>query len=134
VLERPDSGVEALDVPDGENDFVLLGERDQAIGLVERRGDRLLDEYVLAGRDEGGRGGDVVLGRGDDRRGDDVRLLDEELLDRGDGATSVPLGQRLRAGEVDVDDRPQLGVAELVVVTRVVAAHVAGADDGDGQG
>ena len=42
--------------------------------------------------------------------------------------------QRLRASEVDVDDRPQLGVAELVVVTRVVAAHVAGADDGDGQG
>jgi len=47
AFELADGRVEALHVTDCENDLVLLGERDHAVGLLRGRRDRLLDQDVL---------------------------------------------------------------------------------------
>ena len=110
---------------------MLARERDELLGLRDRRGDRLLDQDVLARLEEVR--GDVVMegGRDGDGRGRDVRLAEEHRLDRRVRAAVEALGQELGALDVDVDDRAEVGVRELGERARVVRAHRARADDGD---
>ena len=61
LAELPDRGIEALDVTDGELHALRLRGGEHLATLGERAGDRLLDEQVLAHRDELER--DVVMGR-----------------------------------------------------------------------
>jgi len=76
----------------------------------------------------------VCPGRGHDRDGSNLRFLGEHRLDRRESTAAVARGQDVGAPEVGVDDRPQVGLNELVVVPRVVPAHVPRADDGDRHG
>ena len=114
-----------------EDEAVLARERDEFLGLRDGRGDRLLDQDVLARLEE--MRGDVVMegGRDGDGRGRDVRLAEEHRLDRRVGAAVEALGQELGTLDVDVDDRAEVGVRKLGERARVVRAHRARADDGD---
>src|SRR5438067_8149788 len=55
---RGDGGVVALDVADLDDAAVFLGEVDEALGVVDGVGDRLLDHDVAAGLDQ--RGADLA--------------------------------------------------------------------------
>ncbi len=66
-LNRGHSGIEALEMADGENAIVLLSESQQFGGLTGVCSDGLLDEEVDAGSEE--RCGRLMMGRRRDADG-----------------------------------------------------------------
>ena len=79
-------GVEPLRVTDGQLEVLGVGKGDQLVGLIQRDGEGLLQQDVLAGLE--GRLGDgepLLLGRGGDEQGLDFGVGDQLLPVRGGG-------------------------------------------------
>ena len=125
-LHRAEGPVIALDMPTLQHEPPLAGERDQLVGLGERGRNRLLDQQVQAVLQAIARDGVVPVG-GD---GDHRRLCFAEYRAVIAERRSA---KRLCAPEVGIDHRGHLDARQTREFLRVVAAHVAGADDGDVQ-
>lgn len=141
---RGDGGVEALQVPDGEDAVARLGEMDEVVGFGEGGGEGLLDEDVYstvlwAGEEEIFGDGGVVDGGDADGGGVEVEVRGEEIGDGGEGGDVEGGGEGAAARGVGIDERGELneagvGLFELAEDAEVVAPEGAGADDGYAQG
>ena len=130
LLQLLHRAVEPLDVPDVQHGAAPAGDREELARLLERRGDRLLDENADAGLEQVGGDLEVLLGRHGDAR--EIDLADQLVV----------VGQRLRvvvgrdllgAIAIDIDDPDQVDVPQLRVGEHVVLPHVAGAHDTSAQ-
>ena len=108
---------------DGQHPPGRGGGLDHRLGLLPRRGDRLLDEHVGAGAKRRERRREVEAGRRDDA--DEVELLLRQHPLRVLEPASATPGGGLRAGAwIGIGDRDQVDpVDELVPDPDVVAAH-----------
>lgn len=105
---------------------------DQPGRVLDRVGDRLLDDH----RDAGGDAGQAALGVQPVRRRQDdaVGLLArEQLVERRVQADAVPCGQHLAVG-AGLDDGVDPGVRAAVDLLEMPLADQAAADDGDVDG
>jgi hypothetical protein len=130
-FEGDERGVEALEVADLQHPPAAHRQLDELLRLLERRGERLLDQHVDAALQEVARHRVVVL-----RRDGDARAVDaaEQLAVVGERLHAE--GRRDLAGArlVDVGDPDQLGAALRAVLLGVEAPEVSHADDGGSDG
>ena len=122
---------EPEDEPDHEELSTPFGRRDDPVGVLEREGDRFLEEDVLLGRE--GPLGDVTMKRRRQANVDGVDLrVAEDVVELGGqrGAQRLrDLGgalARARAHPLDAN-----AVAELCVISGVRGTHEAPAEYGD---
>jgi hypothetical protein len=125
VGERPDRGVEPLDVPDPDGDARRSRARREVPADVEVIHERLLDEDVDAGVDAVG--DDRRVGRGRDGDGDEVRLREQRRGVEGGGVVLVG-GRDGRVG-VGVGHPDEVDVRQFTIDAGVVPSHAPDADD-----
>jgi hypothetical protein len=118
--------VEALDVADHELRALGLRRLHELERLRVGARDGLLDEHVLAQRDELGR--HVAVGR---RRGRDDGRVEVDRRELCDTAREPRGAEVARLGRGRVDDRDELERGDLAQDAEVILAHAAEADEGD---
>ena len=134
-----DGRVEALEVADGDDAGVLLGEVEDVVGLGECGGEGLLDKEVEAGEEEllGDFG---VVGGGDaDGCGVECEVGGEQFGDVGEGGDVVGGGVGGAALGDGVDERYELDEVrvsefQFAVDAKVIPPKGSGADDCDAKG
>ena len=133
-----DGGIEALEMSDLRDAFVLGGEVDEFVGFVKRSCERLFDEDVDAGFHELARDMYVMNCGSGDRRCLQFAVRGEHLQDGAEGLAGKFAGDGICAGGVGIDDAEKAdGLAllfEFFVDAGVVASEDACPDDGDGDG
>src|SRR4029453_13664039 len=132
LAELADRRVEALDVADHELDAGAAGGGRHAQAVLQRGGDRLLDQQVLAGGDDLHRDARVLLGGRGDADRVDVAALDQlaVVAEVGDGTAADALA---RDGLVGLGHADDLRALDALPRLEVVGPHPAQADDPDGQ-
>ena len=125
-LHRAKGAVVALDMPALQDPALPCRHADELVSLGERGRNRLLDQQVQAVLQAIARDGVVPVGRDGDHR----RLCFAEYRAVIAERRSA---KRLCPREVGIDHRGHLDARQAREFLRVVAAHVAGADDGDVQ-
>src|SRR3569832_42947 len=129
LLDRRDRRIEPLDMPDHQGDAGAARGGNDLVPLLDRRGNRLLDQDVDVARDAGKR--DLVMQmrwRGD-RHG--VHAFRQQLIDAGKGAAADEFGRAAAMLGQRIDNTNKLGSRQTGKHARVVGAHDAGADDAD---
>jgi hypothetical protein len=133
---RVHGGVEALEVPDGNDACVLLREGEDVVGLRERRGEGFFDEDIEAG-EEKLLGDRCVMAGGDaDGSGVEGEVCGEKLGDGGEGGDVVGRGEGRAALVEGIDERYELNELrmsefEFAIDAKMITPEGAGADDGD---
>ncbi len=132
ALDRLDRRVEALDMADHQHALIRLGRVDHRLSIGHRSRDRLLDQHMNAGVQQG----HAQLGVIAVRRGDDggVQPGGDEGLGGRHGGRPIGGGHALGRHGVRIKDGGQLHIAQLGQNASVVAAHDASARDADLEG
>ena len=107
--ERADGRVEALEMPDLQHAAAAHRQLEQRLALLDRRGERLLDQDVDAGLEQVAR--HRVVTRGRHRDAGAVDPAGERAVIR-QRRHAERLAHRPRARRVDVDDRRQLDLRD----------------------
>ena len=129
-LQLAHGRIEPFDVAHGQQAPGSRRGLDQRASLLERRGDRLLDEEMQPALENGKAHLQVEARR--DRHHDGLQLLAfEHLLPRAVTTHGVRARRRRDNGRVLVGNRDQAGVLDLAEDAKVVPAHRAEADEGD---
>ena len=131
LLDRGDRRIEALDMADHQRDAGAARGGDDVAPLLDRGGDRLLDQDVDVARDAGERDLVMQMGRRRDRHGIDA--LGEQLVELGEGAAADQLGGARAMFRQRIDDADQRDAGQTGQHAGMVAAHHAGADHADAQ-
>ena len=117
----------ALLMAHGENAVLDLGQRDQRIGFLEVRGDRLFDQHVCAGFQEAAH--DRRVGDGRRADGNDINLA-EQVAPVGDGGDAVGgFGGAARIGR-RIGNGGELHARQLGIFRSVMTAERALPDNG----
>jgi hypothetical protein len=136
-LDGQHGGVEALKMAGLKDELLsgstLFGECNQLVGFSKRGGQRLFDQQVEAGLEQGGRDGVVMNGGDGDRGGIQLQIGGEKLVNgREDGNLVLSFGFG-GAGRVGLDGRDQgdalAGCFELAIDPEMVAAESSGSND-----
>ena len=131
VFERGEHGIEALDVPDLEDEPALLREVAEFARLLGRLGERLLDEHMFAAFEQ--RFGDGEMRDGGRGHGRGVNGLGEVLQPR-ESLRAVLRGDGAGDFRTLIEHGGELRVRQPGENARVVFAHAAGADDAETNG
>ena len=91
---RGDGGVEALEMADGDDAVLRLGDGEDVVGLREGGGEGLLDEDVDAGEEKLLRDRSVMAGGDADGRGVERQVGGEQLGYGCEGGDVVGRGER----------------------------------------
>src|SRR5712691_7433106 len=127
-LERAQDGIEALDVPDLQNELSLRGKGRELARLQGVFGDRFLDQEMLSFLQERLRDCEMRAGRRGDRGGvDQLRKFIERR-----GRANLVLLRNLRGGYgIDVVDGCEIGRPRLGIKARVIFADMPDPDHSD---
>ena len=101
------------------------GERDQGVGLVQGRGDRLLEEDIDAALEQAARHRNVLAGRHGDARHVDPA---DQVVGAGQRQDAEALGQAARRVRIAIDHRDQAGIRTGGIFVGVMSAEMAAAD------
>ena len=100
-----------------------------SLPLLDRRGDRLLDQDMDVARDAGQR--DLVMQMGRRRDGDGVDAFVEQFVELGERAAADQRGGARAVLRQRIDDADQRHARQTGQHAGMVAAHDAGADHAD---
>ena len=130
-LDRLHGRIEALDMADHQGDAGAAGGGDDVVALLDRGGDRLLDQDMDAALDAGQR--DLAMQMGRRRDGDGIDAELEQALEIGDGRAAERARDEVALGAIGIDHAHQLDAGQSGEDARVVGAHGADADHADAQ-
>ena len=128
AIKKAKHWIEAFDVADLQNQFFLVRQLDELLGLGGGRGDGFLHQQMQAVLEQ--QAGDlaVTVGGHDDARG---LALADETFQGWENGDAVFLGDARGAGGVHVIDAHQLRLGQFGIDPRVMLAERADADDPD---
>jgi len=136
-LDGEDGGVEALKMAGLEDAAALFSASDQVVGFSESGGERLFDEQVDAGFEQGRGYGVVVDGGNGDGGGVEMEVGGEESFDRSEDGDCVLFGGVGGAGRVGLncggEGDTEAGRFQFAIDTKVIAAKSAGSGNGNAQ-
>ena len=111
LLDRLDRRIEPLDVADHQRDAGAPRGRDDGASLLDRRGDRLLDQHVHAALDAGEREIPMQMGGRSDGHGIDAG--GQQRLDVGIGLAAERAGHEVALLAVGIGDADELDARKI---------------------